>query len=336
MSWNHIFIIDPIENLHPQLDSSLRMMFSLWERNHNIFIATIGDLFLETISNSSPKSVFRGALCSQITFDNNATYSNLIFSIGSKKPCDLKFFHRVHMRKDPPFDIDYISATWLLDHLGKNSKVYNRPDALRNSNEKLLIASFPEFIAPFVASSNPSKILPFVKEHKDVILKPLHLFGGRGIKRLISHDQDDKTLLELINREMCDSGQSPGLRLVQPFNPAITQGEIRAFTAFGHPLAWCLKKPKDGEFLANTRAGASLLSMTPTPRLVDIVTKIAKKLQELGIELVGFDIIGESVSEINITSPRMLFGPEDDQKAGFQEFAALCEQDLKEPFSNHE
>ena len=202
MAWNHLFIIDPIENLHPKLDSSIRMMFSLFERKHNIFFTKINDIFLETSFNSSKKSISRGADCFQIFFSENATYENPAFTISGSKSYDLNFFNGIHMRKDPPFDINYISTTWLIDNLRKETKIYNQPEALRNSNEKLLIGSFPEFIAPFIASSNPEKILPFIRQHSDVILKPLHLFGGRGIKRIISNQYNDKQLLDLLTHEM--------------------------------------------------------------------------------------------------------------------------------------
>ena len=331
MIWNHLFIIDPIENLHPQLDSSLRMMFALWERKHKIYICTNQELYLETQEKKDLKqqTVFRRALCSELSFKNGSNYEMPLISIQESRSHDLEFFHGIHMRKDPPFDMNYVASTWLLDNLSKKTKIYNRPDALRNANEKLLITFFPDSIAPLLVTSKPHKIFEFIRSQKEVVLKPLDLFGGRGVIRIASQDYDDHSLLQLLQNTMRDEQGQTSLRLVQPFNKSIAEGEIRVFTAFGEPLAWCLKKPQHGEFLANTRAGATLHPMTPTQQLLERVTNIAQKLQESGIQLVGFDIIGDLVSEINITSPRMLIAPGDSRDKPFQRFAELCELDLK-------
>lgn len=328
MTWNHLFIIDPLETLHPHLDSSLRMMLSLAKRDHKIFVSHTQDLFLEyqTKWGLTKGSGMRYALCRELSKNPHASYQEPLFTTLNQTSRPLHFFNAIHMRKDPPFDMNYISSTWLLDKVPEPTKIYNHPSALRDSNEKILIADFPDCIAPLLVTSNVQKIIEFIREYHDVILKPLDLFGGRGVKRIVSRDLNDADLIQLLTEE---TENNQRLRLVQPFNHNIAQGEIRVFTAFGEPIAWCLKKPQPGKFLANTRAGATLHSVKPSVKLDAMVRKIAAKLGEKGIQLIGFDIIGELISEINITSPRVLIPDESNIQETYDRFAELCENNLR-------
>jgi glutathione synthetase len=154
----------------------------------------------------------------------------------------LDFFQAIHMRKDPPYDMNYIASTWLLDSaVARGVKVYNAPHALRNLNEKLSIFQYPEAIRDLV-SADPQQLLEFIKEsaNGDAVLKPLTLYGGRGVLRLNLNQQKEEKVLHIL-REETQNGQD--LRLIQAFDERIFQGELRAFCVNGKALSWCLKKP---------------------------------------------------------------------------------------------
>jgi glutathione synthase len=315
--FKHLFIVDPIETLNLALDSSLRMAFELTRRGHGVALADARHL--ERRSSSSGSEV----LAQQTEFPNGPTAPVL----APARRQLLSDFSAVHMRKDPPWDLDYVATTWLLDGCGEQTKVYNSPEALRSLNEKLAIFLYPEDIKPALASAKPEELLRFIKTEAkgDAVIKPLSLFGGRGVQRLQVSAMGEQNLLALLNTET-NHGQA--LRLVQPFDPKISEGEVRAFAVGGKALAWCLKKPASGEFLANTRAGATLHRYNPSPDVKDRVERLARDLERRGAPIVGFDLIGGFVSEINLTSPRLLQAP-DDTTNYYAEFARWVEQDLR-------
>lgn len=301
----HLFIIDPLEKLNLKRDSSLRMAYELSRRGHRLYVADTSDL--SWLAHAAGPGVRARPL---YFTEKEAVQGAESAWTGEGQLCQLSHFHGVHMRKDPPYDLDYIAATWLLDAVGPQTRVFNAPSALRNFNEKLGILRFPDAIQPALVSADPEELLRFAAEQcgGDAVVKPLDLYAGRGILRLkVAKGAEQKARAQL--EEALAAGTR--LRLIQAFNPDIYSGEVRAFTLGGKPLAWCLKKPAPGEFLANTAAGASLHPFIPSPSLVDRVTKIATELLREGVSLCGFDLIGDFVSEVNITSPRLLKADED-------------------------
>ncbi len=324
---HHLFVIDPIETLNPTLDSSLRMMYALAQRGHHVEVCQPKDLFLRSHSEGN---ICQETTAQTVTFGAQSSFESLQFSLASPMGRALRDYNGVHMRKDPPFDLDYITTVWLLDDLPPSTRVYNRPEALLRYNEKLLITHFPDAIAPILVSANPEKLLYFIEAHHDIILKPLHLFGGRGVLRLSLETQKIQDIRKIL---LTETNHGQALRLAQPFNHKIVDGEIRVFAAFGKPLAWCLKKPKSGDFLANTRAGATLHAFTPSGSLHKTITLVAEKLLSLGITLIGFDVIGELISEINLTSPRLLLAPGAAQEKIYGDLAALFEADVSNNLS---
>lgn len=326
---NHLFVIDPIESLNLPLDSSLRMMYGLAQRGHTIHICESKDLLIRGQTSNQPNhaklEITREVRASSLSFGSQSSYKSLKFTVATPTIIHLHSFQAIHMRKDPPFDLDYITTTWLLDDLPSTTKVYNRPEALRRHNEKILITHFPQAIAPILVTANADALLEFVESHQDIVLKPLNLFGGRGVLRLSLHIQNIHDIKKTL---VTETNQGHSLRLAQPFNPQIVDGEVRVFTAFGKPLAWCLKRPKSGDFLANTRAGASLHSFVPSNELLKNITEVAETLRPQGIELIGFDVIGDKISEINITSPRLLLPEGAAQEKIYGELATMFETDL--------
>lgn len=300
----HLFVIDPLETLNLALDSSLRMMASLAALGHQIDVCEprqIGWRMGRVSATAQARTIrFKGA------FTGKAEE----LSVDAVTPRELVSYQAIHMRKDPPYDLDYISTTWLLETAIKSTKIYNTPDALRRFNEKLAIMAFPGEARAALASSDADELLAFIEEAcgGDGILKPLTLFGGRGVLH-VEVDRMGRAEARTLLAKETEGGKQ--LRLAQPFDKAIYDGEVRVFTAFGEPLAWCLKKPAPGNFLANTRMGATLEKYTPDRAVLARVTKVADALRKDGVELIGFDLIGGHVSEINITSPRMLVPPGD-------------------------
>ena len=303
MPQSHLFIIDAPESLNLALDSSLRLAFALSRKGHLVFASQVKDLSWASGSAQAAAKVSRiifGAEPQSAKFDPLRTES-------------LAFFSAIHMRKDPPFDLDYITSTWLLESVADKSKVYNHPAALRSLNEKLAIFKFPEAIRPALASCSPENLLEFLKSKADgdAVLKPLHQYGGRGVIRVQLGTAQLKTDREVLDLFRAETDNGKQLRLIQAFDKSIFEGEVRAFYVGGKPLAWCLKRPAKGEFLANTRSGATLETYTPTTQDLERVGQVAKELQKQGVDIVGFDLLGGFISEINLTSPRLLQAPGD-------------------------
>lgn len=316
MAVRHLFVIDPLANLNVALDSSLRMMFALAKLGHEIFITEANTISWG--SNSLPK-----AKCQSLHFEGqpDKPIAAPIASMG------LETFAAIHMRKDPPFDMEYIACTWFFDAVRPAVRIYNDPTALRAINEKVSILNFPQHIRPALVSSDPIEILNFIKTkaNGDAILKPLDLYGGRGIRRL-TLGPNERESLQVLSDETSSGRHS---RMVQAFDTAVFAGEVRAFTAFGEPIAWCLKKPAEGNFLANTRMGATLHPYNPNAAEIERIRQVAGQLCQHGVALVGFDLIGGWISEINITSPRLLVASGSDSPL-YDRIAQLMDADLRQ------
>lgn len=315
----HLFVIDPIESLNFPLDSSLRIARALRSLGHETYICTPGQI--EWASRDGCAVAYAQELRSE-----KADVSE--YELLPEKRLRLDHFRAVHMRKDPPYDLAYISCTWLLDTAAKAGvKVLNNPRALRDYNEKLSIFQFPEAIQDGLVSADAKHLLAFLEEeaHGDAVLKPLTLFGGRGVLRLNLATQSKAEIFALLESET-----SKGLdyRLMQPFDKRIFEGEVRVFTAGGHAVSWCLKKPHGENFLANTRSGATLETYEPSAREVLLVEGIAQKLMEDGVYFLGFDLIGGNVSEINLTSPRLLQAT-DENTEPYNRIASMLDQELR-------
>jgi glutathione synthase len=314
----HLFVIDPIETLNFALDSSLRIARALRNIGHETYICTPSQI--EWASREGCAVAYAQGLHSDI--NDVARYR-----LDPLERLPLTHFRAIHMRKDPPYDLTYITCTWLLDSAEKAGvKVLNSPRALRDYNEKLSIFQFPEAIQDGLISTNPDSLLRFLKNEAkgDAVLKPLTLFGGRGVLRLAlaTHSEAEiyQTLLE-------ETAKGVDHRLIQPFDKRIFEGEVRVFTAGGKAVSWCLKKPHGDNFLANTRSGATLEPYTPSNEDVHRIESIAKSLLKAGIYFLGFDVIGGLVSEINLTSPRLLQAPGESVEP-YDQIAAMLEKDL--------
>jgi glutathione synthase len=216
-----------------------------------------------------------------------------------ERPQALKDFDAVVMRKDPPFDSEYFYATHLLEQAEREgARVFNKPAALRDHPEKLSILEFPQFIGPTLVTRDPADIRRFHAEHRDIILKPLDGMGGAGIFRVKDDGLNLGSITETLNRE----GQQTVM--VQKFLPDIALGDKRVLVIGGQPVPFCLARiPQGGEVRGNLAVGGKGVAQPLSARDRFIAESLGPVLHSRGLLLVGLDIIGDSLTEINVTSP---------------------------------
>ncbi len=292
----HLFIIDPPNAATLPIDTSVRLASELHKQGAEIYSAGLADL-------CSSDAV--QARCRRMTFTTAEHTSVVIDHRAAVK--SLAGFAAVHMRKDPPFNLAYIAATWHLDRAG--TQVFNRPQALRDYNEKMAVLHFPAQTLRSLVSSDVEQILAFIAQQLqgNAIVKPLLRHGGQGVFRV---------KLDLLGepearRKIAAAQRQHGTTLiVQQFREEVLQGEVRCFCAFGVPVAWCLKVPAEGNFLANTAQGAKLRPYRPSSTDIATATTVAQRLLQDGVYFIGLDMIAGLITEINLTSPRLLLPPQ--------------------------
>lgn len=290
-----LFIVDPLASLKPYKDSTVAMMRAAKARGHAVFSATTADLLL--------RDGQAHALCTSLDLRSSDDWH----TAAPPVVVTLDDFDAVLMRTDPPVDTDYLLATQLLDvAAARGVRVLNRPSALRDFNEKLAILDFPQFIAPTIVSAKCDDIVAFLDAHADIIVKPLTEMGGSGIFRLTSNDPNRNAILETLTRH----GHRP--IMAQGYLPEIAQGDKRILIIDGEVLPWALARiPVAGETRGNLAAGGTGRAQPLSPRDRDIADTIAPWAKAQGIFLAGIDVIGDCLTEINVTSP-----------TGFQEITA--------------
>jgi glutathione synthase len=233
------------------------------------------------------------------------------FKVESEDRAALADFDAVLMRQDPPFDSEYFYATHLLERAeAEGAHVFNSPRALRDHPEKLAILEFPEFIAPTLVTRNAADIRSFHDEHRDVILKPLDGMGGMGIFRVKEDGLNLGSIIETLNRHGAQTV------MVQKYLPAISQGDKRVLVIGGKPVPFSLARiPQGNEVRGNLAAGGKGVAQPLTARDREIAETLGPKLFARGLLLVGLDVIGEQLTEINVTSPTCF--QEITEQAGF-------------------
>ncbi len=293
----HLFIIDPPEAATLSLNTSIRLAYALHCQGVAVYGAGIADLF----SRSGGQVQCR---CRRMVF-TGAAHTGVV-SEPRVEVRALADFAAVHMRKDPPFDLAYVVATWHLDRA--STRVFNRPRALRDYNEKMAVLHFPAQTVKSLVSSDVTQMLAFIVQELrgDAIIKPLFRHGGQGVLRVRLAVGGER---EARRRIVAAQRQQGATLLVQQFQEEVWQGEVRCFCAFGEPVAWCLKRPAAGSFLANTAQGAELRAHRPSTAEVQAVRTVAQRLWQEGVYFVGFDMIAGLITEINLTSPRLLLPP---------------------------
>lgn len=283
------FIIDPIDSLKPQKDSSIEMMRAAQERGHEIWA-----LSAESLSLHSPGMVC--ALATPIALNDSPQWYQ---PLGASTTESLPAFDAVLMRKDPPFDQEFLYATWLLELAEQQgARIINRPSGIRDFNEKLATARFPELAPPLVVTRQNAQLRAFIAQHGDVILKPLDGMGGSGIFRVHEQDSNLSVILETLTHH--------GSRTImaQRYLPEIRDGDKRVLVIHGKVMPYCLARiPAAGETRGNLAAGGRGEARAISTRDREIAETVAPTLMENGLMIVGLDVIGDHLTEINVTSP---------------------------------
>ncbi len=288
MTINLGIIMDPIESIRPYKDSSLAMMLAAKKKGWNLYYIQQNGLYLD---NNTIKIDAK-----QVdVFDNNQRW----FEARDLTTMSASNLDVILMRKDPPFDMEYIYTTYLLEIAEQQGcLVVNKPASLRDANEKLFAAHFPQCCTDMLVSANSQKIRDFINLKNDVILKPLDGMGGQSIFRVSPNDANLSVILET----MSNSGKHT--IMAQKFIPEITQGDKRILMVDGQAIPYTLARiPAKGETRGNIAAGGTGKPMPITEREQWIADQVGPTLKEMGILFAGLDIIGNFLTEINITSP---------------------------------
>jgi glutathione synthase len=282
------FILDPLPSLKAYKDTSVAMMRALAARGHAVFALAPADLTWDR------GSVRARTVPLALQSDDHDWYRE---GVAEDRP--LTAFAAVLQRKDPPFDLEYVYATYLLEAAEREgARVYNRPRAIRDNNEKLAIARFAEFIAPTLVARDAQRIHGFVDRHGDTILKPLDGMGGASIFRLRADDPNRNVIVETVSEH--------GARtvMVQRYLPEIADGDKRVLLIAGVPVPYALARiPKAGETRGNLAAGGRGEARPLTAREREIASSLGPKLWAEGLLVVGLDVIGSCLTEVNVTSP---------------------------------
>ena len=283
-----LFIADPLESFKPEKDSTLAMMVAAQKAGHEIYYAWSESLvsFNEIVT----------ALAVKISVDKSSTKWFTKYQEKRESICD---FDAVLMRQDPPFSSEYLANTLLLSQAVRlGAKVFNAPNALRDHSEKIAILEFPELIAPTTITRDLSVIREFHQLHKDIIIKPLDGMGGMGVFRVGLDGVNLGSIVETLGNN--------GTRalMVQKYIPEIKDGDNRILIIDGEPIPYLLARiPQDGDIRGNLAAGGKGVARPLTDNEISIAKKIGGKLAGRGLFLIGIDMIGPFLTEINVTSP---------------------------------
>ena len=286
MSLKIAFQMDPIENVDINADSSFRIAEEAQFRGHELFYYTPDKLAFEEghVTAKGHRVKLRRELGNHVT-------------LQPEEKIDLANWDVVWLRQDPPFDMGYITTTHILDMIHPDTLVVNDPMWVRNFPEKLLVLQFPDLTPPTTIARDIETLKAFKDKHQDIILKPLYGNGGAGVFRLDAADRNMESLHELF------SGINNEPLIAQKFLPDVSSGDKRVILVNGEPVGAINRIPADGETRSNMHVGGRPEKVSLSDRDRKICAKIGPLLREKGQILVGIDVIGGSLTEINVTSP---------------------------------
>jgi glutathione synthase len=278
--------MDPLEHIRIGGDTTFAMMLSAQARGHSLWVYTPERLALE-----SGKLKARGRSVTVQDVDGaHATF-------GEWETRDLSEMDVVLLRQDPPFDMAYITSTHFLDAIQPKTLVVNNPTEVRNAPEKLFVTTFEGVQPPTLITSDMDAIHDFRARHGDIVLKPLYGGGGSGVARLLADDPNLDALMDLhrmISREPV---------IAQKFIPAVVKGDKRILLVDGEPVGAINRVPKEGQIRSNLAVGGSAVAVELTARDLELCAIIGPELKRRGLLFVGIDVIGDYLTEINVTSP---------------------------------
>jgi glutathione synthase len=281
-----IYIMDPVETVLPDKDTTFAFMRSAQNRGHDNLHTGLAGIYLsqgKVRARVRPVRVHSGAPW---------------LELGTETDVALGDAAAVMIRKDPPFDIDYLYATLLLEHARGDTLLINDPRALRDGNEKLYALEFPELAPRTLVASHRDTILDFVTQvGGHAVIKPLDGAGGVGVLALHASDENARGIVDVVTRE------GKRLAMVQEYLPSVRQGDKRILLLDGEPLGAILRVPRADDLRSNIHVGGSVVPADLTPTERAMVQAMAPRLRRDGLVFVGLDVIGERLTEVNVTSP---------------------------------
>ena len=281
--------MDPIETINISTDSTFVLALEAQARGYELFHYLPRDLALNNglvLAQTRPLELRQ----------NPANY----YTLGPPTLINLAEIDVILMRQDPPFDLSYITATHLLEHIHPKTLIVNNPVEVRNSPEKIFITQFPSLIPPTLITSDKKQMMDFRSEYQDIIVKPLFGNGGAGVFHIKQDDENFSSLLEVFDtlyREPI---------IIQRYEPAVRNGDKRIILIDGEPAGALNRIPAKGESRSNLHVGGTAKKSSLTNRERDICALIGPTLRERGLIFVGIDVIGNYLTEINVTSPTCL------------------------------
>jgi glutathione synthase len=311
MSLNVAVQMDPIQSISIKGDSTFAMMLEAQQRGHTLFYYQTRTLALASGILSATGHAIR-------VRDELPNY----FTLGEEERVSLSEFDVVLMRQDPPFDMGYITATHMLDHIHPTTLVVNDPTEVRNAPEKLFVLNYKEFMPPTLVTRDASELAAFRMEHEDIILKPLYGNGGAGVFRIRGTDQNFSSLLELFGITYPHQPY-----MAQKYLPDVRKGDKRIILVDGKFAGAINRVPAAHESRSNMHVGGKPEPTTITKREREICEAMGPELKKRGFIFVGIDVIGDYVTEINVTSPT---GIREVKRFGGADIAALLWDAIEE------
>jgi glutathione synthase len=282
------FIVDPLDKLKAHKDSSIAMMRECAKRGHAVWTIQRESLVWAA-----------GAVCAEAVRITPQSDNHAWYIAHETQTFPLADFDGVLMRQDPPFDFEYITATWLLERAaGEGARIFNNPRAIRDHSEKVSITEFAQYTTDTQIARDAAVINAFIDRHNDVVLKPLDGMGGSSIFRVRHDDPNRNVIIETLTEH--------GTRTImaQRYLPEIKQGDKRILLIDGKPVPYCLARiPMAGETRGNLAVGGTPEARPLAPRDREIAEALGATLADRGLLLVGLDVIGDCLTEINVTSP---------------------------------
>lgn len=285
---NHVFLIDPPESLHTEKDTSFALMLEAQRQGHGVHVMLRGG-----ISRKPSGLVFKTRKA--VVHDR----AERPFELSEWQESAASDFDVVWIRTDPPFDVHYLTDTWLLSEAGKRPLVLNAPQGLRTINEKIWAAQFTEITPPTLITANAADFHEFLRDHGAVVVKPTDGFGGSSVFIVRSGDKNAAVVFETLVR-------LSGYVIVQKYLPAATEGDKRILVLQGEILGAVLRLHGENDHRNNFAAGGSANAASITAEDENIVATLRPHLTNLGIFFAGIDVIGGKLIEVNVTSPTCL------------------------------
>ena len=295
--------MDHISTLHIEGDTTFALMLEAQARGHELFHYTTDRLGMrdgKVFAGLEPVSV------QDVEGDH--------YTLGEKVHTDLSTMDVILMRQDPPFHMGYITATHILERIHPDTLVLNYPAEVRNAPEKIFVTEYPDLMPPTLISRNTDDINAFREEFGDIIVKPLYGNGGAGVFRVTKEDQNLSSLLEMFD------SLYPEPYVIQQYLPDVRAGDKRIILIDGEPVGAINRVPAEGDARSNMHVGGKAVKTDMTERELEICARIGPELKKRGFVLVGIDVIGDVMTEINVTSPT---GVREVKKFGGADIAAL-------------